>query len=692
MKFFVFASLLAAGAFASKCHSQYECCSNCEVIYSDDEGDWGVENYDWCFIDKSKCEATNGYPKCSSCVVYYTDENGDWGVENNDWCLIQKSRCGSSSYENDNQEPVYGGGSNVIPVISLKSSSGTTDFATKPVEKHIANQAYMGREMPPEPYYEDCNITVEDTDGKKVLNGVNGKVKVRGNWTSNYVKKSLKINFSESQSMLGLNGGKKFKSWILLAEYKDGSMLRNKSTFAISREILGKDGLYASDSRLVELKINDEYFGVYLLCEVQQINKGRVDITKVDDDYQGTDMGYLLEYDAGYAMYEEEMESFRVNFNDNAPLKPYDGQGGNGRTIQPIGMSFGGFPGGGFPGGGFPGGGNWGGQPNNGQPNNGQPNNGQQNNPWGGQPNNGQQNNPWGGQPNNGQQNSPWGGQPNNGQPNNGQQNNPWGGGFGNWGGNMKKRQFNTGNGVNMTIKSGANNQQQNTFISNYVNNVYKILYEAAYNKKTLKFNNNYSQVVEASGLSTRQAIENVIDANSLADMFIISEIACDADLYYSSFYLDVDFGADGSKKLRFEAPWDFDSGLGNKDRCADGKGHFAANIIPDNGGFGNTINAWLAVIIYEDWFQDIIRNKWTKAYESGIFKNVANSIRSESSSYAEAFDRNYAKWNNIIENSQFANELSPGAKKCKTQKEAANYLADWLEKRVDNINSNWHK
>jgi len=704
MKFFVFASLLAAGTFASRCHSQYECCSGCEVVYSDDEGDWGVENYDWCFIDKSKCEATKGYPKCSTCKVYYTDESGDWGVENNDWCLIQSSRCGSSI---DKQEPVVSSGSNVIPVIHLISSSGTTDFATKPVEKHIADQAYMGKEKPPEPYYEECNITVEDTDGKKVINGVNGKVKVRGNWTSNYVKKSLKINFSESQSMVGLNGGKKFKSWILLAEYKDGSMLRNKATFAFSREILGKDGLYASDSRLVELKINDEYFGVYLLCEVQQINKGRVDITKVDDDYQGTDMGYLLEYDAGYAMYEEEMESFNINFNDNAALKPYDGQGGNGRTINPVGMSFGGFPG---MGGGI---GGWGGMPNNGQPNNGQPNNGQ----WGGfggngnQPNNGQPNN---GQPNNGQ----WGGfggngnQPNNGQPNNGQPNNgQWGGfggngnqpnneqpnngqwgGFGNWGGNMKKRQWGgNGSNINMTIKSGANNQQQNSFISNYVNNVYKILYEAAYNKKTLKFNNNYSQVVEASGMSTRQAIENVIDANSLADMFIISEIACDADLYYSSFYMDVDFGANGSKKLRFEAPWDFDSGLGNKDRCADGKGHFAANIIPDNGGFGNTINAWLAVIIYEDWFQDIIRSKWTKAYESGVFTQVISSIRSESNNYAEAFDRNYEKWNNIIDNKQFANELSPGAKKCKTQKEAANYLADWLEKRISFINSNWH-
>jgi len=37
--------------------------------------------------------------------------------------------------------------------------------------------------------------------------------------------------------------------------------------------------------------------------------------------------------------------------------------------------------------------------------------------------------------------------------------------------------------------------------------------------------------------------------------MYIINEITCDADLYFSSFYMDVDFSKDGNKKLRFEAP-----------------------------------------------------------------------------------------------------------------------------------------
>ncbi|OUM57287.1 hypothetical protein PIROE2DRAFT_65088 [Piromyces sp. E2] len=540
---------------------------------------------------------------------------------------------------------------------------------------------------PPEPYYEDCSITLEDTDGSKLLNGVKGKVKVRGNWTSNYPKKGLRISFEESQSLLGLNNGGKFKSWVLLAEYKDGSMLRNKSVFQYSRDILGADGYYSSDSTLVELRINDEYFGVYLLAEQQQINKGRVNINKCEDNYTGTDIGYFLEYDNGYSIYEDKIQSFVVNFNDNAPLKPYDGNGGSGKTITPKG-SFGGmgnwgnFPG--MGGGNFPGMGGQGGQDQPGQPGGNwqQPGQGQPGGNWQ-QPGQGQR-------PGNNWQ------QP--GQQNNNGQGNQWGG-FGNWGNtntnnnNLRKRQFMMGgNGENMTIKNDVYSQEQHDFIANYINNAYNIMYEAAYNKNPLKFTSDYTSVVEAPELTPRQAIENVVEAESLADMFIISEIACDADLYYSSFYLDVDFSSKGSKKLRFEAPWDFDSAVGNRERCTDGKGHFAGNITPDNGMGGQQINPWLAVLMYEDWYQDLIRSRWSKAYDNGVFGRVVDMIHTDTQVAAQAFNRNYEKWDNIKNNSQFANELSQGAKQCKTQSEAANFLAKWFEARIAFINSHWHK
>lgn len=78
------------------------------------------------------------------------------------------------------------------------------------------------------------------------------------------------IKFETKQSMLGLNDGNEYKNWLLLAEYKGFSMLRNRTAFQLAEEILGKDVYYAADSRLVEVTINGEYWGVYLITEQQQ--------------------------------------------------------------------------------------------------------------------------------------------------------------------------------------------------------------------------------------------------------------------------------------------------------------------------------------------------------------------------------------------------------------------------------------
>ncbi|ORX46904.1 hypothetical protein BCR36DRAFT_585009 [Piromyces finnis] len=83
----------------------YSCCSSgCEVIYTDSDGTWGVENNQWCGCDASSSNATTpntcpstitsqGYSCCSpnNCSIYYVDEAGNWGVENNQWCGISNS-------------------------------------------------------------------------------------------------------------------------------------------------------------------------------------------------------------------------------------------------------------------------------------------------------------------------------------------------------------------------------------------------------------------------------------------------------------------------------------------------------------------------------------------------------------------------------------------------------------------------
>ncbi len=514
-------------------------------------------------------------------------------------CVGILCACGKKGTSN---EAVVDETMDEIPVLSIDTvgdNAGNMDFVTKPVARHVAKSIAswtQGYVMPPEPYYVDCTISLTDIDEKVVLDKVEAEVKVRGNWTTSYDKKPLRIKFKKAQSMLGLNEGQAFKSWVLLAEYKDGSMLRNKTALTIAGEILESDGLYVSDAELVELVINGEYWGVYLLAEQQQINKGRVNITEAEDDYTGTDIGYFLEFD-GYYKNEDPLQRFKISYADNAALVPFDGEGGNGRTMKCLSDPVYGYK-----------------------------------------------------------------------------------------------------QDIGITIKSDICSQEQQDFVASYLDNVYKIMYYAAYHDEAYVFSEDYTEISKTDKLTPKEAVEQVIDVQSLVDVYIINELFCDADVYYSSFFMAVDFGTEGDKKLRFEAPWDFDSGLGNKDRCLDGTGFYAANIVPDveggpnGGGHYETINPWLAVLIYEDYVQDAIKKTWTKAYDSGVFEDAYAMIKEDKTRCQAAFTRNYNKWNNIINNAPFVNELSPLAAACTNQEEAADFLLEWLESRVEFLNGEWHE
>lgn len=477
---------------------------------------------------------------------------------------------------------------NTMPVLSINTvnnSKNVLDFVSKPVTGFVSEQISSWTPdyiMPPEPYYEECKISLKDSYGTVTLSDLDALVKVRGNWTTNYDKKPLRIKFTEKQNLLDLNNGAEMKNWVLLAEYKDTSMLRNKTALSISREILNSDELYVADSCFVEVYINDEYWGVYLLTEYQQINENRVAITEAEEGYTGTDIGYFLEFD-GYYYTEDPMQSFYVSYADNAPLIPFDGNDTTTTTFKP-------------------------------------------------------------------------------------------------------------NNVPGITIKNDIYSNNQHDFIASYVNNVYRIMYAAAYENIAYVFNSDYTKLLVSESISPKEAVERVVDTESLAGMYIISELACDADIYWSSFYMSVDFGEQGNKKLTFHAPWDYDSALGNKDRCATGEGFYAANIVWDVNNEYKAINPWLAVLMHEEWFQELITNKWTVAYDNDVFKHAYDMISEHTEKYSEAFVRNYDRWNNLIDKSAFENELSYRSLKCKTHAEASAYLLEWLTTRVEFMNDYWHK
>lgn len=163
--------------------------------------------------------------------------------------------------------------------------------------------------------YVKATISVNHCEDQYVLDNISGKVKVRGNYTSSYDKKPIRIKFDSKQKMLGLNKNNALKNWVLLASWKDTSLLRDASAFYLGNALTESEGYYCSDFRFVKVYLNDAYNGVYLLVEQQEISSNRVNIpeSKSADDTFKT--GYFLEFD-GYYKNEPDIQKFTISYNN----------------------------------------------------------------------------------------------------------------------------------------------------------------------------------------------------------------------------------------------------------------------------------------------------------------------------------------------------------------------------------------
>ena len=114
------------------------------------------------------------------------------------------------------------------------------------------------------------------------------KLTVRGRgYTSfrNMAKSGLKLEFEEKQYLLGMPGN---KDWVLIANYADRTHLRNFISYKLA-DWLGDD--YAPRTQFIELYLNREYMGLYLLVESVKVGKKRVNISE-------TETSFLLEKNA----------------------------------------------------------------------------------------------------------------------------------------------------------------------------------------------------------------------------------------------------------------------------------------------------------------------------------------------------------------------------------------------------------
>lgn len=166
-------------------------------------------------------------------------------------------------------------------------------------------------------WMDGVTIRIERPDGTVDYEGAM-EIKGRGNSTWGYPKKPYALRLKEKDEILGMPSHKR---WILLANWKDRTILRNDAAFWLSRHT----GLpYTVRGQFVELVFNGEHKGNYYLCEQIKLNKKRVNIEKMDPmetDPQKITGGWLLELDTyyDYGDYVDETHKFRYQNLFNLP-------------------------------------------------------------------------------------------------------------------------------------------------------------------------------------------------------------------------------------------------------------------------------------------------------------------------------------------------------------------------------------
>jgi hypothetical protein len=124
-------------------------------------------------------------------------------------------------------------------------------------------------------------------------------IEIRGQSTQQFPMKSYgfelwnSIGGSITKSLFGLP---EESDWILYAPYNEKTLLHNFLAYTFSREM----GHWASNCRYVELLLNGEYKGIYILMEKIKKSDGRVNISKMKTtDISGDALtgGYIFSID-----------------------------------------------------------------------------------------------------------------------------------------------------------------------------------------------------------------------------------------------------------------------------------------------------------------------------------------------------------------------------------------------------------
>ncbi len=199
---------------------------------------------------------------------------------------------------------------------------GTTEYKLKVLKAENVGTVYATTESgnmaavhADKEHKEPGEITILDKDGEVQYDGTLDYIKGRGNSTWLAEKKPYNIKLDEKANLFGMG---KHKSWCLLSNPGDGSQIRNDLCYDFARA-LGIET--TTDSYHVNLYLNGEYAGLYLITEKVDIDENRVDIYDLEGETEDVNEKDLDEYPLGGKQNSRELGTIKYAEIPNNPAE-----------------------------------------------------------------------------------------------------------------------------------------------------------------------------------------------------------------------------------------------------------------------------------------------------------------------------------------------------------------------------------
>lgn len=157
-------------------------------------------------------------------------------------------------------------------------------YITTESGSHIAKEDYVSARFKLDPNFQYEGGNVEAM----------GRIKGRGNSTWDMAKKPYKIKFDSKTSLFNMP---EHKTWVLLANYADKSLMRNYLAYRLAKKI---EMPFTPSYNFVEVYLNGQHQGNYMLSDQVEVASTRVNIPEIGPSDTGDDVitgGYLLEID-----------------------------------------------------------------------------------------------------------------------------------------------------------------------------------------------------------------------------------------------------------------------------------------------------------------------------------------------------------------------------------------------------------